>query len=412
MPMTTEGPKKCRPFLLGWLLVQALFPAACIAADWPQWLGPQHDGIAREADFFKNWPASGLKTLWTSEVGTGHSGISVVGERAYTCGFQEGHDQVVCLDTRTGERVWTSQYPSEIFDKMDSGGPASTPLVQEGKVFTFSRLAEVGAWEAETGKELWRFNPQKEFETEIPLFGFTASPVWADGKVVIDAGVGTAFDPTTGKVVWKTEKYKATCSTPQVAQREGHTWVAFFNAFGLVTIDAETGEKVFEKEWRTKQYDTNTATPVFVGDRVFITSGYDAGCALLQLNGKEEPSVLWRNDELRSFYNTLIPWKDHLYGFLDNNLVCIELATGEKKWSQRGVAKGCLIIVDGYLLTLSEKGELVLVEATPEGYREKGRSQNLGGTTWNLPVLAHQKLFLRNAKGKVVCLDVDPDSYR
>jgi outer membrane protein assembly factor BamB len=323
-------------------------------------------------------------------------------------GYQDGQDVVYCFDAVSGTEVWSTSYPCEIHDSDDTGGPASTPLVRDGKVYTLSRNGDVYCFESDTGKVVWSRHLYEEFSPKKPTFGFTASPRCQGDLLIIDVGIVFALNKEDGKTVWKTRDYVATCSTPQLLSYQGNDLVAAFNKVGLVLLKLETGEESSIKPWTTPNWNTNTGTPLVQGDKVFISSGFDGGCGLLQLQGTDEPKTLWTNEEIRTRNSIPVFWEGYLYTFNKEVMTCIEFETGKIRWESRFADKGSITIAGGKLLILNEKGELILSEPDPTGFKDLGRSQNIGPTCWSIPVLCNQRIYLRNSRGQLVCLDVTP----
>jgi outer membrane protein assembly factor BamB len=180
--------------------------------------------------------------------------------------------------------------------------------------------------------------------------------------------------------------------------------VAFFNQFGLVVRTAREGRELWRFPWKT-QYDVNAADPILSGSQVFISSGYNHGGGVFDV-GSRPPKVVWENKNMRNHMNSCVLWKDHIYGVDESQLRCLVWATGEVKWTDKVSGKGSLMLADGKLIVLSEKGELLVAEPSPAGFKPMARAQVLGGKCWTTPVLANGKIYCRNAAGAVVCVDV------
>jgi outer membrane protein assembly factor BamB len=180
--------------------------------------------------------------------------------------------------------------------------------------------------------------------------------------------------------------------------------VAVFNAYGLVVFNAQYGKEVFRHRWDTR-YDVNAAMPLVQGDQIFLSSNYNKGCTMLKIEGNAA-KVLWENRNMRNHFNTSIWWKGHLYGFDDSTLACLDAKSGESKWEERGLGKGSVMMADGKLIVLSEKGELVIADADPAGFKPISRAHVIGGKCWTVPVLSNGRIYCRNAEGDLVCLDV------
>lgn len=393
----------CAPVIV--FLFLLVNPSPVSAYEWTEWMGPSRNCISEESEWLQEWTKEGLSTLWKKSLGLGHSSVAIKDERLYSMGNKDGQDTVYCLDAETGSEIWATSYPCEVHKEDDTGGPASTPLIVDGKIFTHSRNSDVYCLESETGKVLWSRHLFEEFQSKKPTFGFIASPRSQGDLLIIDAGIVFALNKNNGDIVWKTADYVATCSTPQLLSYEGVDMVAVFNKVGLILLKLETGEEYCVKPWTTPNFDTNTGTPLIDGDQVFITSGFDGGFGLLQLQGTAEPKTLWVNETIRTRSCIPVLWEGYLYAFNQQVLSCFEFETGKLQWEQEFAHKGAITIAGGKMLILTEKGELVLAQPDPTGFKELGRTHNIGATCWSIPVLCNQRIYLRNSNGHLVCLD-------
>lgn len=221
--------------------------------------------------------------------------------------------------------------------------------------------------------------------------------------VVFNYGKAVAVKKSSGKTIWETRDYGDAYSTPAIFDQGGKSRLAVFAGEGLAVLDLKSGKELYFYEWKTK-YDVNAASPIVIGDRVFISSGYDHGSAMLEL-GKKDVKVLWESRVMRNKMSGCVLWEDHLYGFDESILKCVDLE-GNEKWRKRGIGKGAHLIVDGKLVIIGAKGELVFAEATPEEYRELARTKVLdGGVFWTTPVLVDGLIYCRSSRGELVCLD-------
>ena len=380
-----------------------------VAADWPHYRGPAQNGIAAES-----LPASLAKTgpreVWKASVGTGTSGVTVANGRAYSMGNERDKDVIHCFDAKTGREIWRHAYPLALDRRMFEGGPAATPTVDGNFVFTASHQGDLWCLDAATGKKIWYKHYQKDFGGRRPQWGFAGSPTVEGNLLICDVGARRgstiALDKATGGVVWKSGDHGAGYATPIVAQIGGRRTVVVFKASALVGLDVKDGREIWRSPWSTN-YDVNAATPLVAGDKVFISSGYNSGCALVAISGGKARE-LWRNKNLKAHINSPVLWNDHVYGVDDQTgngrLVCLELGNGRMAWSERSVAGGALIAAGGKLIVLSEKGELVVAEASPEGFKPVSRAQVLGGRCWVQPTLANGLIYAKNNQGDLVCL--------
>lgn len=382
-------------------------------ADWHQWRGPNRDGISTEKGWLSVWPEDGPKVLWETSVGTGYSSVSVSGGYVYTMGNSEKTDTVYCLDANTGDEIWKYSYRCTT----DSGGhpgPASTPTVDGKNVYTLSREGHFFCFDTESGEVIWSKHVKKDFGAKAPEWDFSSSPLILGKMIVVDVGITLALDKSTGDLIWKTKDYGDAWkkikshgggySSPVAFDLNGSPRLAVFNSSGLVLLYPEDGRELMLHPWKTA-WNVNAATPIVSEDKVFISSGYNVGCALIQISGNE-PTVIWKNKDMKNHFNSCVLWEEHLYGFDESKLACLDFQTGELKWSKRGLGKGSLMLADGKLIALAEKGDLVIADASPEGFKELSRAKILSGLCWAVPVLSNRKIYCRNHEGDLVCLDV------
>jgi len=389
-------------------------PAANSTSDWPQWLGPNRNGISAETGLLKSWPATGPKILWRIPLGEGFSGVSISQGRAYTL-FSQGNDEfVVCLAAATGKELWRARSGST-FKDTNGNGPRSTPTVHSEVVYALGAHGKLFALQTAGGKKLWSHDLKKEFKTSGPARdgGFSTSPLIEGNLLLVEAGGGEgnsfiAFNKQSGAMVWKVESDRAAFASPIAITVNGVRQIVFFSATGAIAMSPADGKVFWRLPWKTDD-DVNAATPLFIPpDKVFISSGYDVGATLLRIkadNATARIEEIWKSKVMQNIYTSSILQGDYLYGFDGGMLKCIELNTGAEKWTQRGFGVGTLIYADGHLIVLGDKGKLALVEAAPTGYKEKAVAEILDGRCITVPALAGGKLYLRNAK-ELICLDV------
>jgi outer membrane protein assembly factor BamB len=410
MDQSSRGTKLAQLFTV--FALAGSFAALAGDTDWPQYRGPNRDGVSSETGLLDQWSAGGPKELWRTSLGRGFSGISVSGGRIYTM-FAEGSDEfVVCLDAATGQEIWRKGTGSNFNDRFGDG-PRSTPTVDGELVFALGAKGKLHALGATDGQPLWSRDLPGEFGAEIPRWGYSSAPL-VDGKLLlVDVGGQggssiVAFDKKTGKEVWRSQNDKAGYSAPVVMTVSGRRQVVFFTGTTLVSLAPEDGTLLWRQAWKTS-YDVNAATPIFIPpDKLFVSSGYDVGAAVyrVKMDGRQaEVQEVWRTREMKNKFSSSVLHEGHLYGFDEKTFKCIDAATGETKWKFRGLGHGSLIFADGHLVVLGDEGTLVLVEATAAAYREQGRAQIFDGKTWTVPTLSGGKLYLRDEK-QLVSLDV------
>ncbi|MDF1662607.1 MAG: PQQ-like beta-propeller repeat protein [Planctomycetota bacterium] len=375
---------------------------------WSQWRGPTRNGQTNDNAGLTSWPKVSLKKLWEKKLGAGYSAVSVADGRAYTMGRRGAEDTVHCFEMSTGKELWSYSYRSRNFTMMNAGGPSCTPSIVDGRVYTISRSAQAFCFDAQSGKILWKKDFRKTAGAKVPTWGFSGSALVKGDRVYIDVGVIVALDRKTGKRVWGTRNYGSGYSSPVAFKFKGKELLATFPAKGLVILEEGSGKEIAVYPWRTN-YNVNAATPLILkgGSEIFISSGYNTGCALVKFDGSSLKE-LWRNRNMRNQMASSVHHKGYIYGFDESQLKCLDLKTGAVIWKKRGLGKGSLILVEDMLVVLGDRGILELAKANPKGYNSVKSKQVLNGSgCWTAPVLTQQHLYIRNPKtGRVVCFQV------
>jgi outer membrane protein assembly factor BamB len=325
-------------------------------------------------------------------------------------------DSVYCLDANTGKEIWKFTYDCSAKDRNGYHGVRCTPTVDGDLVFTTSRQGHLFCLGATDGKVKWSKEFGKDFGGKTPTWGFSISPLVEGELLIVEPGGPeasvVALKKSTGEEVWRSAGSPAGYSSPIAYDLNGERCVAVFGAQGASGRRVKDGKELWSFPWKTS-YDVNAATPIIEGSKVFVSSGYGVGCGLYDISANP-PRELWKNKNMRNHVNSCVLWKGYLYGFDENSLKCLDLATGEAKWSEGKYGKGSVMLADGKLLLYSERGQLGLAEPNPEGYKEIAFFQALevrqsypGGAskqTWAAPVLANGKIYCRS-QDDLVCLD-------
>jgi outer membrane protein assembly factor BamB len=393
--------------------------------DWPQWRGPNRDGLAPAA-VQTTWPPEGPRVLWKKPIGRGFSAPVTAAGRTFILAEEEGagehlpggdrrHQEVVlCCDARTGRDLWRFAYPGG-FEERFGSGPRSTPAVDGGHVYTVGATGVLHCLRADTGEKVWRRDLREEFHGRPMQYGVAFSPL-VEGDLVFtmpggpDGNALAALDKHTGAVRWKALDDPVGYSSPVAATLAGVRQVLFFTNTELVGVAPATGQVYWRHPWETR-HGFNIATPIVFGNYVFISSGYGKGCALLEVtadaNGAWRARTVYEHNRMRNHFASSVRLGEHLYGFDQTDLVCMEVRTGRCVWRQRGhsFGKGSLLIAGGHLLVLGEYGRLALAEATPAGYREVAACQVSEHKCWTVPSLAGGRLYVRD-EGQLLCLDL------
>lgn len=385
--------------------------AAYEGSDWPSWRGLKRDSTSTEKGWKTDWSGGGPKQLWSKQIGKGCSAFAVAGGRAFVLGNEKGSTDVVyAFDAKTGQEVWRHEYPCPLDPKYYFGGPSASPVVDGDKVYTLSKDAQIFCLNAADGKVVWQRDMAKEKGLKRPEWGYAGSPYIKGQALLLNLGTaGLCVDKSTGKDIWFSGADASGYATPVIFTHNKQEFIALFAAKGLAIVNPERGGVLSQFEWKT-QYDVNAADPIVSGDTIFISSDYGTGCALVRI-GAQGLQEVWRNKSMQNHMSPCVFHEGHLYGGSGNgdaaDLVCIELATGAEKW-RRPRTNGQGILAEGKLLHITQRGELLLLEASPAAYKELGRVQVFGGTCFTMPVLSHGLVYCRNGDGNAVCVDLRP----
>jgi len=374
---------------------------------WPQWRGPNRDGISAETGLSKQWPAAGPKRVWrTDGLGTGYGSLSMDANRIYVQGGLKGRSSVHALDRASGKLLWTVPLGQQ--GNNDRGdGPRSTPTIDGNRLFVLTEAGELACLNSADGKTVWSKDILREFGGSNPYWLLSESPL-VDGErlIVTPGGRGAtmvALEKTTGKLVWKS----AGLSDPAGYASAIAANIGGIRCYMNLTAQAGVGIRAADGQllWRYEKPANRTAnctTPVFQGNRVFYTSAYGTGCGLLALtpagNQNVETREVYFNRDMMNHHGGVVLLDGHVYGFSNTILTCMEFESGKVVWRDRSVGKGCLTAANGQLYLLGENGTAALADATPAGYREHGRFRidDQGHPAWAHPVVCGGRLFLRN----------------
>ena len=381
------------------------------AEDSPRWRGRDANGIVKETGWLSAWPATGPKILWKASLGTGFSTITVSGGRAFSMGNKSNAERVeadfvYCFDAEKGDLIWEKSYPEPLDPKNFEGGPGASPTVDDGRVFTFSRSGKLFCFDVAKGTVIWSNDLPKTTGATKPEWGCASSPFVAGDLVIVNIGrAGTAVNKATGQVVWTTGREKAGYSSAVPFEQGGQPAVLLLGEADLFAVRIADGRILWNFPRKTFR-GMNIADPVVVSPtEVFLASGYNYGSELIRIVDGKAVGV-WKSANMRNHFNSSVLWQGFVFGFDESTFCCLEVKTGEVKWSERSLGKGSVVLADGKLMALSERGELVLAEATPDGFKPISRAHILSNKCWTTPVLANGCVYARNAGGSAVCLDL------
>lgn len=413
--------------------------------DWPGFLGPTRNGKSTETGLSPEWSAEGPPVVWQAAVGTGYAAPAIAGGRLFHFSRFEDNARLSCLDAFTGKSQWTCDYATNFEDMLGyNNGPRATPMVDGDRVYTFGAEGVLQCVQVADGKPVWRVDTTKEFHVVKNFFGVGSTPLVygdelivcvggsplggptdvyaANGHVEPNGSAIVAFDKLTGKVRWKAGDDLASYSSPVVAKIDGQDVLIMFARGGLLAIDPTKGEVVASFPWRARKLESvNASTPIIVGNEIFISETYEIGSALTRFTGNAFEEI-WtdrnrrRNQAMALHWNTPIESDGYLYGSSgyhapEAELRCVEWKTGKVMWSQPGLGRCSLLLVDNTLVCLSEDGSLRLVKPSPQKYEELAKWE-LSGTdgkpilpypSWAAPALSNGLLYLEGAN-LLVCL--------
>jgi outer membrane protein assembly factor BamB len=377
------------------------------AQDWPQYLGPTRDGVYTGQPLAETWPAGGPRVAWRKTVGEGFSGPVVAQGRVILFHRVKQEEVVEALDARTGASQWRYAYPTAYRDDFGfDEGPRAVPVIAGGVVYTVGAEGQLHALDLGKGTRLWSEDTKKRFGTQKGFFGTAGSPLVEDGRVIANVGgrgAGiVAFEAKTGKVLWTATDDEASYSSPVAATIGGKRLAIFLTRAGLVALDPATGQVQFRRPWRARMAaSVNAATPLVVGDLIFVSAEYGPGAGVLRVEGSNLVDV-WHSDEaLTNHYATSVHAAGILYGFhgrqeFGQSFRAVELRTGKVRWSQERFGAGSVTLAGDRLVILRESGELVLAAASPDAFRAIARAQVLPATVRAFPALADGFLYARN----------------
>lgn len=377
--------------------------------DWPGFRGPSRDNHVTGTVFSTDW-STPPQQVWRQRIGLGWSSFTVIGGYVFTQEQRDEWELVTCYRLDTGENVWANRIETRHEDPMGSG-PRATPLFDRGNLYTVGATGILQCLDAATGNTLWRKDLREDFNVKFPNWGFSGSPLALGSLIIVGTGGSDeksliALQGATGEIVWSAGNASNGYSSPHFARLAGVPQILMLNDDGLKSIDPETGGMLWEHIWKVST-NPRCVQPLLVGDNsVMMGTAGTLGSRLLRVarqdtgwNIEEE----WSTRRFRPYFNDAVMHKGNCYGFDGDRLACIDLETGGRVWEGKRYGGQLLLIVEmDLLLVLSEKGEVALVEATPERFNEVALFQALSGKTWNHPVVAHGKLLVRNAE-EVAC---------
>jgi outer membrane protein assembly factor BamB len=382
--------------------------------DWPGFRGPGRDSQLKGVRIATDWASRPPRQLWRHRIGPGWSSFTVVGDRIYTQEQRGEKEAVVCFDAATGEERWVHADATRFTEAIGGPGPRSTPTFHDGKLYTLGANGTLNCLDPATGTPKWTRNIVTDSGANIPIWGFSASPLVAQGIVTVFAGGGDGkgvlgYQASSGELAWSAGQGTHSYCSTQLTSVDGTDQLLVVADHGLTSFLPADGKVLWKYEWPTDR-PPRVAQPALVGTSDLLVATPLKGMRRLHVTHEGDSwseGEVWETKDIKPYYNDLVVYKDHIYGFDNNFFTCVGLADGKSTWRARGYGNGQVVLLadQGLLLVSTEKGEVVLVEATPEKHKELGRFKAIEGKTWNHPVLAHGKLFIRNGE-EVACFQL------
>ena len=382
-------------------------PISVSGEDWVNWRGPNYDGHSRETGFVKSWDK--LDSVWAQDIGAGFSGISCANGRVYTCGTADGSQVLYCMKAENGKVLWKTAIGAGYREAQGGSGPRSTPTIDGDRVYIMGAGGLVACCDVDSGSQVW----SRQFKA-VPQWGYSGSVLIQGNLAIITAGGSgggmQALDKTSGDDIWACgADSDSGYSTPYPFEFEGENYVCGFLGKSVVIAELKTGREVLSMPWKT-DWNVNAATPIFHEGYLFLSSGYNTGCGLYRLSQKDKKlkaDEVWRSKVLMNKFQTPVLYEGKLYSYDQKSFKCVDFMTGERVWQERG-KHGTVVMADGHLIALSQKGKLRIGRASPKGFEPTGSAQILDDRCWTVPTLSNGRLYARNIEGRLICVDLNP----
>jgi len=393
----------------------AFSQAAPALSDWPQFRGPARNGVSAETGLLKEWPGSGPKLLWSVDgLGAGYGSLAISGDRIFVQGGKDRRSSVHCLNRADGKLLWSVPLGAQ-GDNDRGSGPRSTPTVEGSSLWVLTESGDLACLKTPDGAAMWRKNILNDFKGRNPHWLLSESPLVDGARLIFTPGARgagiVAVDKTSGKWIWSSQDLDdspgySSCIAFDVG---GVRCIANFTSRAGVGVRASDGKLLWHYSKPANDV-ANCASPVFSNNKVFYTSDYGTGCGLLALSasGQEvKESEVYFNKDLKNHHGGVVLIDGYLYGFSSSILTCMEFETGKVMWRDRSVGKGCITSANGQLYLLGENQTMGLADATPSGYKEKGRFTipDHGLPSWAYPVVCGGRLYIRN-QAELRCYDI------
>ena len=393
--------------------------AAPAAADhdavWTDFRGPQRDGLYTETPIRTDWPAAGLEPLWSRPIGGGYASFVVADGLAFTIEQRRGEEVVVAYDIDSGAERWTYAWPAHFRETMGGPGPRATPTWHDGRLYALGATGRFVCLDAATGSVVWERDILADGGAANLPWAMSGAPLVVDDVVVVQPGGSrgwsvAAYDRLTGDVAWHVLDDVQGYTSPMLATLGGIRQIVVVTAERAAGLRPEDGALLWEYPW-TVPVVPNIAQPLVINDtRLFLSAGYGKGAALVELTPAGDrlaATTVWESNRMKNKFSSSVLIDGYIYGLDESILACIDAATGELQWKGGRYGYGQLLAAGDHLVVLTERGDLVLVRATPDGHDEVAGFRAIEGKTWNVPALAGGRLLVRNAR-QMAAFDLSP----
>lgn len=382
---------------------------------WTDFRGPNRDGLYTEAPIRTDWPGTGLEPLWSQPIGGGYASFVIAGGRAFTIEQRRDDEMVAAYDVATGIELWTRGWPAHFRETMGGPGPRATPTWHDGRLYALGATGRFVCLDAATGEVLWERDILADGGAANLPWAMSGAPLVVDDTVVVLPG-GTAgwsvaaYDRLTGDVVWHALDDVQAYTSPMLATLGGVRQIVVVTAERAAGLRPDDGALLWEYPW-TVAMVPNMAQPLVVGDaRLFLSASYGKGAALISLARAGErftATTVWETNRMKNKFSSSVLIDGYIYGLDESILACLDAATGELMWKGGRYGYGQLLAAGDHLVVLTERGDLVLVRATPDGHEEVAGFRAIDGKTWNVPAMAGGRILVRNAR-RMAAFDVAP----
>jgi len=390
-------------------------PLVLSAGDWPGFRGADRDGVIPGVSLVTDWESSPPKQLWRQRVGPAWSSMIVIGDRLYTQ-EQRGKDEtVVCYEASTGRELWAHGDRSRFEETVSRAGPRATPTFADGRIYTLGGNGILNCLNARTGKRYWTHDITVDAPAKVPLWGFAGSPLVTSGKVIVFAGGGSArdllaYDAKTGDPAWAAPASAGSYASPQLLTIAGQRHCLILGDNGLTAVDPANGNPLWQfgaampGAPRTHQVHRVGESELFAPT---VTGVGTARLDVARDGDGWKVTEVWSSSRVKPEFPDFVVHRGHAYGFDGPTFCCIDLAKGSRCWRDGRYGRGQVMLLPdaSQLLVMSEEGELLVLAADPDEHRELAQSQVLKGITWNHPVIAHGRLYVRNAE-QMACYEL------